>query len=378
MKIKSELILIVTGIVLMLVSNSVISTYAAASNSGQINWGELCRMADPLIVEPCNTLTSPDGYTLTEEGNRVFLVCVGLGTATSLIDQLQILTPLILKIAKCGGSNAQSDDISNVSNLLANFLGPNYASSSTDSNVTQKSSQPDLAVPPYNHDNNYDNNYSEAELDNIYKNGLKVEIKLVAKSNPSEYHDVAISANDGDNSYTPVSATFPFGDNIRDTGSNTITYTYYYLPGVISVGESFNICVKNLDSGHTSCETGINHGEHKPEQITIALPGSPVSIPDISSSAISIVSGASAPASGLGFEPASITVSVGTPLTWRNDDTTLHTVTSGSTEGGDSGKVFDSSYLAAGKTFQHKIDTAGTYGYYCTLHPYMTGRVIVQ
>jgi plastocyanin len=40
--------------------------------------------------------------------------------------------------------------------------------------------------------------------------------------------------------------------------------------------------------------------------------------------------------------------------------------------------IFDSSYLAAGKTFDHRFDTAGTYDYYCTLHPHMTGTIIVN
>jgi nitrite reductase (NO-forming) len=97
-----------------------------------------------------------------------------------------------------------------------------------------------------------------------------------------------------------------------------------------------------------------------------------------SGSSITIVPGSSAPANGKSFDPASTTVSAGTTVTWTNDDTTLHTVTSGSAESGDSGAQFDSSYLAAGKTYQHKFDTAGTFDYYCTLHPFMKGKVIVS
>jgi plastocyanin len=97
-----------------------------------------------------------------------------------------------------------------------------------------------------------------------------------------------------------------------------------------------------------------------------------------SGSSITIVPGSSAPTNPKTFDPASTTVSAGTTVTWTNDDTTLHTVTSGSAESGDSGAQFDSSYLAAGKTFQHKFDTAGTFDYYCTLHPFMKGKVIVS
>ena len=93
---------------------------------------------------------------------------------------------------------------------------------------------------------------------------------------------------------------------------------------------------------------------------------------------VEIAPGSSSPSNGKSFEPASITVSAGTTVKWENKDTTLHTVTSGSAEAGDSGKVFDSSYLGAGKEFEHKFDTAGTFDYYCTLHPFMKGKVVVS
>ncbi len=123
----------------------------------------------------------------------------------------------------------------------------------------------------HNHDA-FGNGLSQAELDNIHKNGLKVEITLVAQKNPKLYNDVAITATDGSNSYDGVTAEFPFGEALRVGNLDEVTYTYYYAPGVISVGESFNICAKNLDTGEKSCETGINHEEHEPEEVTIEVP----------------------------------------------------------------------------------------------------------
>jgi plastocyanin len=94
---------------------------------------------------------------------------------------------------------------------------------------------------------------------------------------------------------------------------------------------------------------------------------------------VTIVPGASSPSNGKFFDPETTNVSTGTTVTWSNDDTTLHTVTSGSPEGGAaSGAEFDSSYLAAGKTFQHTFAAAGTFDYYCTLHPFMAGKVVVS
>jgi plastocyanin len=94
---------------------------------------------------------------------------------------------------------------------------------------------------------------------------------------------------------------------------------------------------------------------------------------------VSIAPGSSSPTNGKFFDPDPINVSTGATVTWTNDDTTLHTVTSGSPEGGGaSGSEFDSSYLAAGKTFQHTFASAGTFDYYCTLHPFMVGKVVVS
>jgi plastocyanin len=92
---------------------------------------------------------------------------------------------------------------------------------------------------------------------------------------------------------------------------------------------------------------------------------------------ITISPGSSVPSNGKFFVPDTLTVSKGTTVTWTNGDSTLHTVTSGSAESGNSGTEFDSSYLAAGKTFQHQFSTTGTFDYYCTLHPFMKGKVVV-
>ena len=60
-----------------------------SGNTGEtrgINWDAICRSFDSLIVEPCETLTSSDGYTLTNEGQRVFLVCIGGSRLAMLIN----------------------------------------------------------------------------------------------------------------------------------------------------------------------------------------------------------------------------------------------------------------------------------------------------
>ena len=74
--------------------------------------------------------------------------------------------------------------------------------------------------------------------------------------------------------------------------------------------------------------------------------------------------------------PAEISVDVGETVVWSNDDTAAHTVTSGSAAYGADGN-FDSGLFMAGTTFEHTFDTAGTYPYYCAVHPWMVGVVIV-
>jgi plastocyanin len=67
-------------------------------------------------------------------------------------------------------------------------------------------------------------------------------------------------------------------------------------------------------------------------------------------------------------------------VTWKNDDSVPHTVTSGIVESGTpkpDGK-FDSGIIAPGKGFSFVFDAPGEYDYYCLLHPFMTGKVAVS
>jgi len=77
------------------------------------------------------------------------------------------------------------------------------------------------------------------------------------------------------------------------------------------------------------------------------------------------------------WDPSVVTVGVGETVTWSNDDTAAHTVTSGSAADGPDG-VFDSSLFMAGTEFSHTFDEAGTFDYFCMVHPWMAGQVIVS
>ena len=73
------------------------------------------------------------------------------------------------------------------------------------------------------------------------------------------------------------------------------------------------------------------------------------------------------------FGPAVITVSVGSTVTWTNRDDIPHTVVSS-----DDPKVFKSKVLDTEENFSFTFTKAGTYPYFCSIHPKMTGRVVVQ
>jgi plastocyanin len=103
--------------------------------------------------------------------------------------------------------------------------------------------------------------------------------------------------------------------------------------------------------------------------------------PEVAMSAeVSIPSGSSVPGceeTDECYVPNTVTIGVGGTVTWTNDDTAAHTVTSGTPSDGPDG-AFDSSIVMAGKTFEHTFDDAGEYDYFCIVHPWMTGTVIVE
>jgi len=71
------------------------------------------------------------------------------------------------------------------------------------------------------------------------------------------------------------------------------------------------------------------------------------------------------------FGPQTVTVPVGATVTWINHDDIPHTVVS--TDG-----VFKSKVRDTDEKFSYTFTKAGTYPYYCTIHPKMTGKVVVQ
>jgi plastocyanin len=94
-----------------------------------------------------------------------------------------------------------------------------------------------------------------------------------------------------------------------------------------------------------------------------ASPGSSAKAPQPTSAEVKV--------DNFSFGPATLTVAVGTTVTWTNRDDIPHTVVS-------TDKVFKSKVLDTDEKFSFTFDKAGTYSYFCSIHPKMTGSVVVQ
>ena len=71
------------------------------------------------------------------------------------------------------------------------------------------------------------------------------------------------------------------------------------------------------------------------------------------------------------FAPQTQYANVGDTVTWTNGTDVAHTVTS------DSGSELASDSIGDGATFDHTFTAEGTFAYHCTIHPYMTGKIVV-
>jgi plastocyanin len=74
---------------------------------------------------------------------------------------------------------------------------------------------------------------------------------------------------------------------------------------------------------------------------------------------------------GFAFKPDTLNILAGTTVTWRNNDSAIHTVTAGDNS-------FTSGSLSSGATFSYTFTKTGTFEYHCQIHPSMAGKVIVK
>jgi plastocyanin len=141
---------------------------------------------------------------------------------------------------------------------------------------------------------------------------------------------------------------------------------------------------ENISNGNNSTEGIIDAAKNNSTNTPQVSNANGTSVTNMSAgtgtssiSAVSIVSGSSLPSNREFYVPKTVETTVGSMINWKNEDFGPHTVTSGDMTTGKTG-VFDSNIMQKGSTFSFLFDKVGEYDYFCTLHPFMTGRVIVK
>lgn len=77
-------------------------------------------------------------------------------------------------------------------------------------------------------------------------------------------------------------------------------------------------------------------------------------------------------------QPYSAMITVGDTVTWTNKDDSAHTITSGNPSDNPPNGLFDSGFILSGKTWSHTFTQSGTFNYFCEIHPWSTGQIVVE
>jgi plastocyanin len=93
---------------------------------------------------------------------------------------------------------------------------------------------------------------------------------------------------------------------------------------------------------------------------------------------VKISKGSSAISNTQFYAPPEVQVAAGSSIKWTNDDDVVHTVTQGKPSEGGNSTGFNSGPIQPGGTFVHFFDESETVEYYCTIHPHMIGKVMVN
>jgi plastocyanin len=77
------------------------------------------------------------------------------------------------------------------------------------------------------------------------------------------------------------------------------------------------------------------------------------------------------------FQPYSEVIAPGHTISWINEDSSPHIVTSGIPSDHPTGTIFYSNLIKSGRSFSHTFTQEGMYSYFCTVHPWLTGQITV-
>jgi plastocyanin len=125
--------------------------------------------------------------------------------------------------------------------------------------------------------------------------------------------------------------------------------------------------------------TTINPAQHRRIALLLGAVGVTsllaVALPELTAAGEAVSAAAASPAAvkidNFAFTPATLTITAGTTVTWKNEDDSPHRI-------GDKNGTFKSAALDTDNTFSHTFAAPGEYPYICTIHPYMAGKIIVK
>ncbi|MGI0101776.1 MAG: cupredoxin domain-containing protein [Nitrosotalea sp.] len=199
-------------------------------------------------------------------------------------------------------------------------------------------------------------------------------VSLMLPTAPVIHVNIPVNASfKGNPNFTPNTVTVPKGDIIVWTNNDTVPHTVTNAPdgaifdsSLITPGKTYSLDTSKLNGTEYDYLCTVHPWMTGKIVITQSLFAN-----------VTISKGASTQGAGQKyFDPASLSVKVGTTVTWTNQDAAAHTVTSGDPSAGPSG-TFDSGLIKPGNTFKYTFTTPGTTSYFCTIHPWMTGKIIV-
>ncbi len=134
---------------------------------------------------------------------------------------------------------------------------------------------------------------------------------------------------------------------------------------------------EETDEKERTVTISLRKGTNNIEIIGNQLLGISIGVTTISENKISILPGSGAPHDGKYLEPEVLKIKQGGTVTWSNDDSAAHTITSGTPNNGPTG-IFDSSLFMSGNTYKIRFNNKGTFDYFCMVHPHKKGKIIVE
>jgi len=183
------------------------------------------------------------------------------------------------------------------------------------------------------------------------------------------------SAVQGNPDYDPDVAYVPKGNVVEWTNEDSFAHT---VTSSVDTGETFDSGLMSEGETYQLDTSVLEIGEYEyfcivhpwmVSKLIIEEPKEPVTV-------IMPEGGGIQKEGQVYYDPQVLQIEIGTTVLWKNEDSAMHTVTSGNSQEGPNG-LFDSDLIAAGESFEFTFTTQGIEDYYCIVHPWMIGSVEV-